>query len=140
LKQWLLTPYWDGPGRVGHRLILERVFNKRLSRGCSVIENAFGILKQSFRELLDVTDLHVTFVPDAVVCCCLLHNVLLGQDPANVACLLEILQRDGIIPLVDDDPIVDLAHEVGPTLDFARADEKRTELGVYLGRRRNVEV
>jgi hypothetical protein len=114
LKQWLLTLYRDGPGRAGHRSILERLFNKRLSWGCNIIENAFGILKQSFQELLDVTDLHVTFVPDAVVCCYLVHNVLLSQDPANVARLLEILQRDGMIPLVDDDSILDLVHEVEP--------------------------
>ena len=65
--------------------MLERLYNRRLSRGHSVVENAFGILKQSFRELLDVTDLHVTFVPDVVIACCLLHNVLLGQDPQEVA-------------------------------------------------------
>jgi hypothetical protein len=68
------------------------LFNKRLSWGRNVIENAFGILKQSFQELLDVTDLYVTFVPNVIVCCCLLHNVLLGQDPIDVARLFEILQ------------------------------------------------
>jgi hypothetical protein len=104
LKQWLLIPYRDGPGRGGQQSVLERLFNKHLSRGRSVVENAFGILKQTFRELLDITDLHVTFVPDAVVCCCLLHNVLLGQDPGEVARLLEILQHDGMIPAVDDNP------------------------------------
>jgi hypothetical protein len=76
LKQWLLTPYRDGSGRAGHRTVLERLFNRKLSRGRSIIENAFGILKQSFRELLDTEDLHVAFIPDVVVCCCLLHNIL----------------------------------------------------------------
>jgi hypothetical protein len=81
LKHWLMTPHRDGRGRAEQRSILDRLYNKRLSRGCNVVENAFGILKQSFRELLHVTDLHVTFVPDVVVCCALLHNVLLGQSP-----------------------------------------------------------
>jgi hypothetical protein len=49
-----------------------------------VVENSFGILKQSFQELLDTTDLHITFVLD-VGCCCMLHNVLLRQDPEEVA-------------------------------------------------------
>jgi hypothetical protein len=73
-----MTPYRDGAGRAGQRSVLERMFNKKLSRGRSDVENAFGILKQSFRELLDTIDLHVTFVPDIVICCCLLHNVLRG--------------------------------------------------------------
>jgi hypothetical protein len=140
LKQWLLTPYRDGPGRAGHRSVLERLFNKKLSRGRSVVENAFGILKQSFRELLDTTDLHVTFVPDVVVCCCLLHNVLLGQEPDEVARLLEILQRDGMLPEVDADPVEDPTHEAQPTVEFGRADEKRTELGVFLGRQRHMDI
>jgi hypothetical protein len=89
-----MTPYRDGPGRAAHRFVVERLFNERL----------FGILKQNFRELLDVTYLHVTFVPDIVVCCCLLHNVLLGQAPGEDARLSEILQRDGVILHIDDDP------------------------------------
>jgi hypothetical protein len=99
-----MTPYRDGPGRAAHRFVVERLFNERLSCGRSVVENAFGILKQNFRELLDVTYLHVTFVPDIVVCCCLLHNVLLGQAPGEDARLSEILQRDGVILHIDDDP------------------------------------
>jgi hypothetical protein len=134
-----MTPYRVGPGRVGYRSVLEHLFNKRLSRGRSSVENAFGILKQSFREFLDVTDLHVTFVPDIVVCCCLLHNVLLGQELEEVARLLEILQQDGMIPHVDDDPAINPRHEAQPTIEFARVDMKRSELGVYLGRRRNLQ-
>jgi hypothetical protein len=91
LKQWLMTPYRGGVGRADGRSILERLYSKRLSRGRSVVENASGILKQSFRELLDITDFHVTFLLDVVVCCCLFHNVLLGQIPEEVARLLEIL-------------------------------------------------
>jgi hypothetical protein len=132
LKQWLMTPYRDS----GQRSILERLFNRRLSRGRSVIENAFGILKQTFRELLHITDLHVAFLPDVVVCCCLLHNILLGQDPQAVARLLEILQREGMMPQIDDDPLVDPAHELPQTLEFAWADNKRVELGLFVGRNR----
>jgi hypothetical protein len=69
LKDWLMTPYRDGRGRVDERSVLECLYNRRLSRGRSVVENAFGILKQSFKELLTIMDLHVTFVPDVVVCC-----------------------------------------------------------------------
>jgi hypothetical protein len=140
LKHWLMTPYRDTPGRRNDRSVLQRLYNKRLSRGRSVIENAFGILKHSFRELLHVTDLHVAFVPDMVVCCCLLHNLLLGQDPDEVARLLEILHRDGIIPDVDDVPVLDPAHEVPRTMEFNQAEAKRGELGVFLGRQRHLDV
>jgi hypothetical protein len=76
-----MTPYRDGLGHAGYCYVLERLYNKHLSRGRSIVENAFGILKQSSRELLDVMDLDVAFLHDVVVCCCLLHNMLLGQDP-----------------------------------------------------------
>jgi hypothetical protein len=34
----------------------ETLFNRKLQRGHSVVENAFGILKQTFRELLVKSD------------------------------------------------------------------------------------
>jgi hypothetical protein len=110
--------------------VLEHLYNKRLSKGRSSVENAPGILKQCFRELLGMTDLHVIFVPDVIICCCLLHNVLLVQNLEEVARLVDILQQDGMLPKIDDDPVVDPGHEAPPTVDFARADIKRTELGL----------
>jgi hypothetical protein len=90
LLPWLITPYRELPG--GHRSVQERLFNRKLSRAWSVVENAFCILKQSFRELLRVSDLHITVLPDVIVCCCLLHNILLGQSPEEVDRLLAVLQ------------------------------------------------
>ena len=43
-----------------------------------VVENAFGILKECFKEFIQILDLHVMFLPDVVICCCLLYNLLLG--------------------------------------------------------------
>ena len=54
------------------------------------MENAFGILKQTFRELGRLSELHVTSFPNAVVACCLLHNMPLNQDLDDVALLLEV--------------------------------------------------
>ena len=54
------------------------------------MENAFNILKQIFRELGRLSELHVTSFVDAVVACCLLHNMLLNQDPNDVALPLEV--------------------------------------------------
>lgn len=86
---WLITPYRDLPN--GRRSVQESLFNRKLSRARSVVENAFGILKQSFRELHSASDLHVTLLPDVVVCCCILHNLLLGQSAAEVDRLLAML-------------------------------------------------
>jgi hypothetical protein len=79
-------------------------------------------------------------VPDIVVCCCLLHNVLLGQPPNEVVRLMEILQREGALLEVDDDPLVDPQHEAAPTVEFGRAEAKRQELAVYLGRCRGLNA
>ena len=89
---------------------------------------------------MTIANLHVTFVPDVVVCCSLLHNVLLGQSPDEVTRLLDILQRDGALLEVDDDPLVDPENKATPTLEFGHSNVKRQELGVYLGRRRGLNV
>jgi hypothetical protein len=53
--------------------ILEVFFNKQLCRGRSVIENSFCILKKT---LLLKTNLHVLFLLDVVVCCCIPYNMI----------------------------------------------------------------
>jgi hypothetical protein len=40
------------------------------------VENAFGILKQTFRELLVKSDLSITFLLDVISACAILHNHL----------------------------------------------------------------
>ena len=117
--------YRDVHGQADQRSVLDRLYNKRLSRGRSIIENAFGILKQSFCELLNITDLHVTFLLDIVICCSLLHNVLLGQSSNEVTCLLEILQRGEVLPKVNDNPFLDPQYEAIVTVEFGKADTKR---------------
>ena len=58
------------------------------------MENAFGFLKQTYRELRSKSNLHVTFLPDVVVCCAILHNILLKQIHHDVERLLEVLRRE----------------------------------------------
>ena len=52
--------------------------------------------------------------------------------------LLEILQHEGALPEVNDDPVVDVEHEAAETVEFARAETKRQELRVYLRRHRGL--
>lgn len=102
-----------------------------------MVENAFGILKQSFRELYTASDLHVTLVPDVVMCCCILHNLLLGQSAEEVERLLAMLQREGMAPAVEDHPIVERpGDDDPPDRDHVRANRKRADLAAFLVQQR----
>jgi len=79
------------------------LFNRCLSRGCYVVKNAFGILKQTFCELLNKFDLHIAFLLDVIVTCAILHNILLGQSFEQVEMLLYILRQEGLNGEVLDD-------------------------------------
>jgi hypothetical protein len=49
LLNWMLTPFReDGVPRS----LVELVYNKRHQRGRSVVENAFGLMKTNWREML----------------------------------------------------------------------------------------
>lgn len=127
---WLITPYRDNPG--GRRSVQETLFNRKLSRARSVVENAFGILKQTFRELHSASDLHITLLPDVVVCCSILHNLLFGQSADEVDRLLAMLQREGMAPAIDEDPIQERPPKDGPVLDEVHGEQKRGRLAAFL--------
>jgi phospholipid N-methyltransferase len=111
---------------------VERLFNQKLSQGRVVAENAFGILKQAFSELKNFSDFHVTLVPDVVLCCVLLHNILLRQSIEEVDRLFKCLQHEGMVPFVDDDPEVDDQTGGQPMADFVRREDKRREINTFL--------
>ena len=46
-----------------------------------------------------------TFIPYVVIACFLFYNVLLEQDPKEVAWLFEILQTKGMRPEMNNNPI-----------------------------------
>ena len=92
LLPWLMIPH-----RSQVRLsVAEALFNKKLRKGRCVVENAFGILKQTFRELLTKFELDVVFLPDVILCCAILHNMLLGQSHEEVEHLFEVLRTEGL--------------------------------------------
>lgn len=136
LLPWLMTPY-----REGRHTVLETLYQRKHKRGRSVIEHAFGILKQAFRELQYKSDLHVTLLPDVVTCCCYLHNLLLGQDEEQVQKLMERLRNEG---LENEDTVEDLdLPEVGIEAEpgiLRAAENMRQELGEYLGRQRHINL
>lgn len=50
--------------------------------------------------------------------------------------LLEILQNEGMVADVDDDPIVEAPPPGPPNMDYVQGDQKRAALGTYLANRR----
>ena len=83
------------------------------------------------------SDLHVTFMPDVILCCAILHNILLGQSHEEVEDLLEVLRNEGLHGQVIDDEGAgegeDAVHDHIPT---PAASEKRQELGLFLAMQR----
>jgi hypothetical protein len=135
LLPWLMVPH-RGPGQLS---VAKQLFNRRLRRGRCVVENAFGILKQTFRELLVKSQLHVTFLPDVIICCAILHNVLLGQSQDQVEQLLHILRTEGFDgEVVDDDGGEEEgANAQADDVRYPGGAEVRQELGLFLCMQRN---
>jgi hypothetical protein len=75
--------------------VLESLYNRKLKKGKRIVENAFGILKQTWRELLNKTELEVTYLSDVITACTILHNFLLGQTIEDVERLLGVLKAEG---------------------------------------------
>jgi hypothetical protein len=146
LLPWLMVPHRG----LQQLTATERLFNRKLRRGRCVVENAFGILKQTFRELLGKSKLSVTFLPNVISACTILHNILLGQSHDEVERLLGILRNEGLAGgneglagEVLDDKVdgMDIAGEPvreDISVEALRGADKRSELGVYLAMQRNI--
>lgn len=84
MEPWLLTPY-----RIATENSDEQFFNQQLSKGRSIIERVFGVLKGRFWCLLAARELH--YAPKKVVqllnVCCALHNICIlynVENPLNI--------------------------------------------------------
>lgn len=75
LKQ-LIVPYKDN----GHLTRAQRMFNQKLSSCRVVIENAFGCLKQRFRQLYHFKLRNIIRMVRVIHACCVLHNIANIQD------------------------------------------------------------
>lgn len=101
------------------------------------MENAFALLKLTFRELHHKTELNVAFVPDVVTCCAILHNVLLNQSQEDIGRLMEVLHSEEHVPQA-----AAAANAVEEVVDEERADDedaasaKRADLGLFLAGQR----
>jgi hypothetical protein len=134
LLPWLMVPHKN----VRNLSVLETLFNKKLRKGRSVVENAFGILKQTFKELLVKSELDVVFLPDVITCCAILHNVLLRQSHNEVKQFMQVLRREGLEGDITDDDGEPAENdprdfEHGPALP---GTEVRSRLSIYIVGRR----
>lgn len=66
----LIVPYRDN----GHLTRAQTNFNIRLS-SCRVVENAFGCLKQKFRQLYHIKLRNIIRLVQVIHACCILHNL-----------------------------------------------------------------
>jgi len=62
------------------------LFHARIIR-----KNNFGILKKMFREFFIKSNLNVLFFLDLVICCCMLHNMIVnGKDEDSDELMLQL--------------------------------------------------
>jgi hypothetical protein len=131
LLLWLLTPHRRSP----NPFAIDTLYNWKLQRVRGVVENAFGILKQSWRELLLKSELDVAHLPDVILSCCLLHNLLLGQASVEVEVLLEVLSSEGWteeVPNDDDDVDGLVSNFLDSGADRVTAQDLQFRLGLHL--------
>lgn len=77
-------------------------------------------------------------MPDVILCCAILHNVLLRQSHEEVQDLLHILRQEGLDgEVADEDGAVDGGpadgnEHIADNTATILGSEKRARLGVYL--------
>lgn len=72
----LIVPYRDN----GHLTRAQTNFNIRLSSCRVIVENAFGCLKQRFRQLYHIKLRNIIRLVQVIHACCILHNLANADD------------------------------------------------------------
>jgi hypothetical protein len=93
LLPWLMMPHKQI--NVQHS-ILEALYNKQLS--CDkIVENNLGILEKTLCELMIKFNLNMHFFPNAVICCCMLHNIIINGKYININELMQQFEAKNTI-------------------------------------------
>lgn len=113
----VMTPIRDN----GHLIRSEIIYNTKLSTIRSIIERAFGLLKNKFRRLkfLDIADFNLG--NRMIAAACVLHNFILINDRINVQ------EEDYDFEDENVDILGDIIHE-----EHVQAIEKRTQIVALL--------
>jgi hypothetical protein len=72
---------------------LKALLNRQFYRARVLIEINFNILKKLFQELM-IKSLDVHFFLDVVVCCCMLHNMILNKKSNDINELVQQLELE----------------------------------------------
>lgn len=75
-----MKPYPRNQSSVDHS---KAIFNYRLSRARRIVENAFGLLTQSFRIFLTPIHLNIGTTEILVTVTCILHNLIIEERLAS---------------------------------------------------------
>jgi len=81
------------------------------------VENSFWILKQMFRELLLRTSLNILFLLDVVMCCCMLHNLIMNGKDEDIETLMAQLEIE------NDEPSASVGARMGEETQASMDDE-----------------
>lgn len=76
LREYLLTPFRD----YGNLSEAERLYNTKFCQTRVKIENAFGVLKSRFRQLMRLDFHNVESMAKFVISCCTLHNLCIDRN------------------------------------------------------------
>lgn len=101
IRDYLLTPYRD----YGNLTIPQQRYNNKLCTTRVLIENAFGLLKARFRQLIRLDYHSVKKMSVFIISCCVLHNLCIDlQDILDEE--LEPNELPAGMPPVDDNQIL----------------------------------
>lgn len=86
-------------------------------------------------------------MPDVILCCAILHNILLRQSHDEVQELLHILRQEGLDgEVIDEDGLLegggaaDAGEENQDNMAAILGSDKRAQLGVYLSTQRRQQA
>ncbi|KAG0442925.1 hypothetical protein HPB47_015477, partial [Ixodes persulcatus] len=89
IREHLLTPFKNYGGMTKAKI----AYSHQHAATRVVIENAFGLLKQRFRQLRYVEFTTVDNITQLIVACCVLHNICMDAGDVSVDDLLTVEER-----------------------------------------------
>ena len=94
------------PHRGDNLKMLQALCNRKQRRGRGVVKNAFGILKTTWRKLLGKSEPNVVYMPDVIIACVILHNILRKQTNEDLEALGAMV-NNGRVEDDNDDAYLD---------------------------------